>query len=205
MKRIANLAFFLLILTGLAGCFSSATLKTRADKSMESESIKSVAILPIQGANLPPGENREFTKAVIDAFREKNNAISVLGPSESMELINAKGLSNHYNELLRSYISTGAPSEKYIKEIGAALNVDALLQGVVLDVRQSEASFYQFAGSHLTLSYGLMSVKSGIVIWDATSRARKQEAWSWSSAPPLYETISVALQEILPAIPKLNK
>lgn len=204
MKRIANLAFFLIILTGLAGC-SSATLKTREDKSMESKSIKSVAILPIQGANLPPGENREFTKAVIDAFREKNHEIRVMGPSEAMELINAKGLSNHYNELLRSYISTGAPSEKYIKEIGTALNVDALLQGVVLDVRQSEASFYQFAGSHLTLSYGLMSVKSGIVIWDATSSARKQEAWSWSSAPPLYETISVALQEILSAIPKLNK
>ena len=204
MKRIANLTFFLLILTGLAGC-SSATLKTRVDSSLESEPIKSVAILPLQGANIPPGENREFTKAVIDAFREKNHEIRVMGPSEAMELINAKGLSNHYNELLRSYISTGAPSEKYIKEIGAALNVDALMQGVVLDVRQSEASFYQFAGSHLTLSYGLMSVKSGIVIWDATSRARKQEAWSWSSAPPLYETISVALQEILPAIPKLNK
>lgn len=205
MKGIANIVFVLLILTGLAGCYSSATLKTRVDKSMESESIKSVAILPIQGANLPPSENREFTKAVIDAFREKNHEIRVMGPSEAIELINTRGLSNHYNELLRTYISTGAPSEKYIKEIGTALNVDALMQGVVLDVRQSDASFYQYAGTHLTLSYGLMSTKSGIVIWDATSRARKQEAWAWSSAPPLHEAISVALQEILPAIPKFNK
>lgn len=172
MKRIANIAFVLLILTGLAGCYSSATLRTRVDKSMESESIKSVAILPLHGANLPPGENREFTKAVMDAFRQKNLEIRVMGPAEAIELIDAKGLSNHYNELLRTYISTGTPSEKYIKEIGSALNVDALMQGVVLDVRQSEASFYQYAGTHLTLSYGLMSAKSGIVIWDATSRAR---------------------------------
>lgn len=205
MKRIGSCLFVLFVLAGLLGCYSSATLKTRVDKSMESESIKSLAIFPLQGANLPPGENREFTKAVIDAFREKNHEIRVMGPSEAMELINSKGLSNHYNELLRSYISTGSPSEKYIKEIGATLNVDALMQGVVLDVRQSEASFYQYAGTHLTLSYGLMSTKSGIVIWDATSRARKQEAWAWSSAPPLHEAISVALQEILPAIPKLNK
>lgn len=204
MKRISNIAIVFVILTGLAGC-SSTTLKTSTDESMERESIKSIAILPIQGVNLPPGENREFTKEVIDAFREKNNAISVLGPTEAMELINAKGLSNHYNELLKSYISTGAPGEKYIKEIGAALNVDALLQGVVLDVRQSEASSFQFAGSHLTLSYGLMSVKSGIVIWEATSRARQQKVWIWSSAPPLYETITGALNEILRAIPKINK
>lgn len=205
MKRIASLSFIVLILIGLAGCYSSATLKTRVDKSMDVELINSVAIFPLHGANLPPGENREFTKAVMDAFQEKNLGIRVMGPAETIELINAKNLLNHYKEFLRTYISTGTPSEKYIKEIRDALNVDAIMQGVVLDVRQSEASFYQYAGTHLTLSYGLISTKSGIVIWDVTSRARKQEAWAWSSAPPLHEAISVALQEILPAIPKLNK
>ena len=191
----------------LIGCATQrATLRTFVEPSIQPGSIQSVAIFPMRNARLLPGEAREVNRGVSQAFHQQNPNVKIVGPTESTSLLNTEGLTEKYTDFLRDYATSGIPNVSSLKEIGNALNVDAILQGELFDIYQIDGAFGVNRGStSVTVRYTLLSTSQGVVLWEATSNAKKTTATKVESAPPLYEVIIMAQEKILTALPTLGE
>ena len=197
------LASFLLA----SGCATQrASLKTFVEPSIDPGSIESVAIFPIRNVRLLPDESRELNRGVTQAFSKQNPNVRIVGPTESTDLLNKAELADKYSDFLRDYATSGIPNVATLKEIGNALDVDAILQGEVFDIRQIDGAFGINCGkTSVTVRYGMLSTRHGDVLWEASSKSEKKTATTVESAPPLYEVIAIAQDKILTALPTLGK
>jgi hypothetical protein len=210
MRRLTALSvlsyLFGLILL-LNGCATQrATLKTFVEPSIQPGSIQSVAILPMRNVRLLPDESREINRGVSEAFHRQNPSVAIVGPTKSTSLLNQAGLADRYSDFLRDYATSGIPNVTILKEIGDALEVDAILQGEVFDIRQADGAFGGWRGHvSVTVRYVLLSTDRGDVLWEAIANAKKTTATTVEPAPPLYEAISVAQEKILTGLPELGE
>lgn len=206
VRRTLQTIFFIgfIFVTGCAT--QRATLKTFVEPSIQPESIRSVAIFPMRNVRLLPDESRELNRGVSQAFHQQNPNVRIVGPTESTALLNQVGLTEKYSDFLRDYATSGIPNVTTLKEIGRALDVDAILQGEVFDIYQIDGAFGVTKGkTSVTVRYALLSTRYGNVLWEATSNAKKATATTVESAPPLYEVIFMAQNKILTALPTLGK
>jgi TolB-like protein len=141
---------FTLIL--LAGC---ATEDVFTDPNMDFGSLRTVAILPFENHT-----QDDFAAArVRDAFANMllaTGAVYVLPPGEV-----ARGLGT-IGRLPRE-----GPSSDQIKQLAAALEVDAVITGVVSEygpVRSGAAS-----ANVISVSVQMIEKSSGVVVWSASS------------------------------------
>lgn len=198
--------FILTVLLLLIGC-STSKLRTYVDPSIQSTSINSTAIFPIRNVRLLPDESRQINRNISQKFLQKNPNVKIIGPAESIDLINQSGLADKYSEFLRSFMLSGIPNTVTLKEIGNALNVDSILQGELFDIYQYNGQFGVDLNSYtsLTIHYILLSTQRGNILWEATTNARKNTATVFQPAPPLYEVILIANDKIFTALPQLGK
>jgi len=189
----------------VVGC-ASVSLKTFVDPSIDPESIRRVAIFPIRNVRLLPDESREINRGVTRAFHERNPNTEIVGPAEAVALLNKAELADDYSEFLRDYYTSGIPNMKTLNEIGESLAVDAIMQGEIFDILQIDGSYGSHKGkTSLTLRYSMLSTRKDIILWEATSNAKKVTFTALESAPPLYEVIELAQEKILSALPKLGR
>jgi len=201
-------AIFFISFIFVTGCATKrVTLKTFVEPSVRPESIRSVAIFPMRNVRLLPDESRELNRGVSQAFHQQSPNVRIVVPTESTALLNQAGLTEKYSDFLRDYAVSGIPNVTTLKEIGKALNVDAILQGEVFDIYQIDGEFGVTDGkTSVTVRYALLSTRDGTVLWEATSNAKKTRGdFTLQSAPPLYEVISLAQNKILTALPTLGK
>ncbi len=156
-----NILFISFILS--TGCaVQRATLKTFVEPSIQPASIRVVAIFPMRNARLLPDESRELNRGIVQAFHKQNPNVRLVGPEESTTLLNEAGLTEKYSDFLRDYATSGIPNVTTLKKIGNALEVDAILQGEVFDIRQIDGAYGITRGkTSVTVRYVLLSTRYG--------------------------------------------
>ena len=107
-------------------------------------------------------------------------------------------LADEWAKFLDDYNSSGIPNSQLLFEIGDALNVDAIMQGEIVDVYQRDGKYGgDTALSRVTVRYSILSTDSGKLLWEATSRGSRESATTLADAPPLIEVIQLAQEKIL--------
>ncbi|OHD55178.1 MAG: hypothetical protein A2014_00070 [Spirochaetes bacterium GWF1_49_6] len=199
MKKIFIFLFVLPIL--ISGC-SSASIKAYVSPSFKPGLLKSVAIFPMLNVKMLPDETRQINNEIIQAFSSKNPNVIVIRPEESVELLSKASLSDKYTEFLKNYSSSGVPNISTLKEIGIALNVDAIIQGEMYNFVEIVGSIWQWGSTSLTIRYVMLSTINGDVLWDAMSSAKKEKS---AVAIPIYEVIKIASDQVLSSLPEMGK
>lgn len=195
---------FLTGLTLVIGC-SRTPLRTSAEPTIQPKSIRSLAIFPVRNERLIPDESRELNLSVLQMFHQKNPNLKIVGPTESITSINRAALTDKYGEFLGDYARSRAPNVNTLKAIGEILHVDAILQGEVFNIEQTDGDYNRnVASTSLTIRYSLMGTNDGIILWEVVSNATKSTATPFESAPPLYQTILKAQNWILTSLPELG-
>jgi hypothetical protein len=194
----------------LSSCWQTrVTLKTFVDPSIQTSSIKSIAVFPLRNTALSPGEALQLDRSITQAFSKKNISIKIIGSAEATRLLNEKNLVDSYSKFLSDFEHSGIPNVNTLKQIGNELNADAILQGTLSDVTQNDGT-NGFRGqsplTSLTLRYTLLDTNNGNTLWEGTSNANKSKNGNSNKpAPPLYEVIDLALQKILTDLPALGR
>jgi hypothetical protein len=182
----------------------SASVKTYVEPSIQPGTIRSIAIFPIRNVRLQPDELREINRGITDGFRKQNPQLAILGATESVKMLNDAGLAEKYSEFLRNYSQSSIPDVRVLQDIGKALGVNAILQGEVYGVVQTDAvRAVEYGKTSLVIRYVLLSTVNAGVLWDSASSAFKLSSDPGLPAPPLYETILVGHDKILSALPTL--
>lgn len=206
MKNRLSFFFVTIFFAGvflLVGCGSSkVSLKTFVDPSIQTSSVKSVAVFSLRNTALSPGEALELDRAITQEMLQKNKLIQIVGASEATTKLNEVDLVVEYSKFLSDFEHSGIPNTSTLKKIGIQLGVDAILQGTLSDVVQKDATYGVPATTSITLRYTLMSTHNGNTLWEGTSNARKTKG---GQASPLYEVIDLAQKKILTGLPILGK
>jgi hypothetical protein len=143
------ITFALILLTGCA------TEDVFSDSNMDFGSLQTIAVLPFDNLT-----SYEFAAPrVRDAFANMllaTGAVYVLPPGEV-----ARGLQTI------GRLPRGGPSSDQVKQLAAALNVDAVITGVVSEygpVRSGSAS-----ANVVSVSVQMIEKSGGVVVWSASS------------------------------------
>jgi len=143
-----------------AGC---ATSDVFVDPNMDFGSLRSVAVLPFENLT----QDDYAAARVRDAFANMllaTGAVYVVPPGEV-----ARGISTI------GRIAPEGPSAEQVKKLAAALDVDALIAGVVSEygpVRSGSAS-----ANVVSVSVQLIEKSSGLVVWSASSTKGGVSVW----------------------------
>jgi hypothetical protein len=197
-KKLILFVFLLISLVILTGCGESATIDTYSDPSFSKGSISKLAIFPMQNTRLAPSQSRQINRNITRGVNSINPDIKIMGAREATRVINQNNLADEWADFLEDYNSSGIPNSQILFEIGDALNVDAIMQGEIVDVFQRDGRFGgNVAMSRVTVRYSVLGTDSGKLLWEATSRGSSETATTLSEAPPLIEVIKLAQEKIL--------
>lgn len=212
LQTMLALLFAITVGFGIA-CATAPTkkgvsVKSFVEASLQPGSVKSIAVFPLRNVRLLPDELREVNRGITEAFQKQNPKLKIVGATESVSLLNAAAKADKYSEFLRNFSQSGIPDVNTLKEIGKALEINAILQGEVFSIEQLDGTtIYTGAGSFgktsLTVRYMLLSTSNGTILWDATSNAFKLSEKIGEPAPSLLEVIQMAQEKILTALPTL--
>ena len=85
-------------------------------------------------------------------------------------MLNENGLADQAIRYEDHYYSDVLPSPGTLKTIGQSLGVDAILQGEIVDFRQTDGVFDRNKGkTRVTVHYSMIGIASGKLQWEASS------------------------------------
>lgn len=199
MKKV----LIILLLLFISGCaVNRASLNQFTDESFNSGLIHKLAIFPIRNVKIVPSEAQQLNRKISMAIHEKNPNIEILGPSESVDILNDNDLADAWGNFLDYYISSGIPNRNTLQEIGSALKVDAILQAEIVNVFQADGSYGGNKGTtRVTVRLSMLGTKKGKLLWEASSEGVKGTATTLEGAPPLMDAIDLAVDKLLLNIP----
>ncbi len=195
----------LLLLLGilvLSCAVRKATLDMYVDPNYQQGSITSIAVFPIRNARFAPSEARQVNRKISTAISQRGAEISIIGAAESIELLNEQGLADEWAIFLDNYVSSGVPNTNSLKEFGRVLNVDAILQGEVVNIFQKDGRYGGNKGTtRVTVRFSMLGTNRGKVIWEASSDGVAGTTTTLESAPPIIDAINLAVDKILQNLP----
>ncbi len=193
------------LMMSLAGCaMNKATVNSYVDPNFSGKTIRKIAVFPIRNARLAPSESQQLNRKVSMAISQKNQTIGIVGPSEAVTLLNDKGLADAWAVFLDNYVSSGIPDANVLADIGDALDVDAILQGEIVDIFRQDGHYGQNkAESRVTVRFTMLDVRRGKMLWEASSEGRKGTITTLEKAPPIIEAITLAVDKVLATLPLL--
>lgn len=201
-KHLSCILFFVALIL-LSGCATKrATLKTFIDPSIQSSSVKTVAVFQMRNTSFSPGETMEIDRNITQAFVRKNNSSKLIGAAEAGTMLNDAKLADEYAKFLRDFELSGIANTAFLNKI-KMLGIDVILQGNMSGVSQEDRMRVQKAKTTLTIRYTLLDTENGKILWEGTSNATMQ--WNKRFAPPLYEVATMAQNKINSSIPTLGK
>jgi|TergutMp193P3_1026864.scaffolds.fasta_scaffold56987_2 hypothetical protein len=200
MKKL-RLIVWLLAFLALSGCATSrATIDSYIDPNFSAASVKSIAVFPLRNARLAPSEALQINREITQAINRRNPAIKIIGAAEAVDVLNQHGLAEKWAKFQENYVRSGIPDAAILREVGTALGVDSILQGELINIVQSDADYYSYATTRVTVSYTMMSVASNTTTWSATSDGIAQSGTDMT-APPIIDAVRLAQNKILEALP----
>jgi len=192
----------LLILFTLACAVQKATLNMYVDPTYDKNSINSIAVFPIRNARIAPSESNQINRKISVAINKSNPEIKILGQAEAVNLLNEHDLAEEWAKFLENYVMSGVPDQGLLETIGEALQVDAIIQGEVLNVFQQDGEYMRNAGqTRVTVRFTMLDVKKAKVLWEASSDGIRKTATNIEDAPPLIEAVNLAVDKIIGNLP----
>ncbi len=188
------------------GCAVTSTkVRTYTDPSVGSQSISSLAILPVRNAPIAQEASIRMNRDIAQTVQRQNPNLKILGPVESIQTLNDAGLVDAYDRYLTALAQSGIPNAEVLRRIGDALKVDAILQGQLVGLSQQDGSYPGHPGiTRFALRYSIVSTKTGMLLWETSAEARRKTATVFESAPALEEVLPDATQTVLRSIPRFT-
>ncbi len=136
------------------------------------------------------------------AISQRNAEIVIMSSVEATNILNENDMADDWAKFLENYFTSGVPDSKLLSKIGDVLEVDAVIQGEIVSVRQRDGSFGGSKGqTRVTVRYSMLGVKDGKLLWEATSDGIRGTATTVESAPPIIEAVNLAVDKIVGALP----
>ncbi len=194
---------------GVGACATSkATLNTYIDPSFDAGSVESLALLPSLSPSLSLSETRELTRRVAQGINQRSPNVRVLGPTEAAQLLNDAGLEDAWATFLINYDNSGVTDREVLRSVGDALDVDAIVQGGMLNVYQGDGGGDAYSESksqtRVTVRFTMFDTRSGLLVWEGISDGTKETTADWHDAPPVVEVVELAVDKLLLAMPRMG-
>lgn len=185
------------------GCsVHKATLNSYTDPTFKQGEIQRLAIFPIRNTRLAPSEAQELDRKIAQQVNRRDPKIKILGASEAVQILNEKKLAESWAVFLGNYVSSGIPDANALRTFGDALGVDAIMQGEIVGIVSEDGDSWNLKGNtRVTVRYTMLGVKSGKLLWEASSDGIRRNAGTSGEAPPVIEAVTLAIEKILEAVP----
>jgi len=201
-SRLRLALFVILGSASLVGCTTTGA-NTFADPSLATTRVGSVAILPLQNTRLGPAIALDVNRGVVQGLSARNPGVRLMGPAETQEKLGAAGLIETYSQYLRDYATSSLTNKSSLLKIGEALGTDAMLQGEITDLQQQNGYPYHPAYTQIVVRYSLVSLHTGVLLWETSARARRKLT-ALDHAPDPREVIPVVQQTLIREFPFLG-
>ncbi len=189
-----------LLILGCAG--SSASINTYVEPGFDGKALNRIAIFPIKNTRIAPSEAQQLNRDISQTINKRKPTMVIVSSAEVIDLLNQKGLADEWARFIDNYNASGIPNSALLKEIGDALNVDALLQGEIVNIQQYDGVYGRNAGTtRVTVRYSMMGTASGKLLWEASSDGLRTTGTTIEPAPPIIEAIKLAQDKILSTLP----
>jgi hypothetical protein len=182
----------------MSGC-QTARLESYVNPGYNPAVIKRVAILPISNARLSAGNAAEVASSFAKAVARRNSSLALVSGSESVARLNSVGKADVWSEFLRNYSNGGIPNTNSIKDVASSLEVDAIIQGTILEIKQEDSNGYSYPMTRVVLRYTMFNAVDGAILWEVTGDGAIQP-YSYK-AVPIFEALKLANDKVLDNLP----
>jgi len=188
MSRFVSLTLVIL----LSGCsILSGTSVQYRDQNMDFGSITSLAVLPL--SNLSHEQvAADRVRDILNNMLLSSGAVYVLPPGEVARGISRAGMSTPW-----------APNVEDVKKLGAILQVNAVITGVVKEYGEVRAG--SSTANVISLSLQMIETQSGRVVWSASSTEGGIGAWDrlfGGGGKPLNDVTEKAVHDLIESLLK---
>lgn len=198
------LAVALIVSSGLLiGCAtSSASINTYVDPTFDGSGLERIAIFPVRNTRLAPSEAQQLNRNLSQAISKRRPSMAIMGSAEAIQVLNDSGLADEWARFLDNYTASGIPNAAVLRDIGQVLGVDAIIQGEIVNIQQFDGVYGGNPGTtRVTVRYSMMGVRSGKLLWEASSDGVRTTGTTLEGAPPIIEAVKLAQQKILSTLP----
>lgn len=187
----------------LSGCASTnADVRTHTEPGYTGASIRRLAVFPIRSRRLTTSEARQLDAELSQAILKKRPSLVLLSSAEAVKLLNESGLADQASRFHDHYYPAALPNASVLRKVGQALKVDAILQGEIVNVQETDGVFNKHEGTtRVTLHYSMTAGESGKLLWEASSDGSVTTLTTAELAPPMSYAVFHAQKKILPTLP----
>jgi hypothetical protein len=104
-----------------------------------------------------------------------------------------------WSDFLRNYSVGGIPNTQVIKDVAGILNVDGIIQGTIIDIKQEDSNGFSYPMTRVVLRYTMFSALDGSILWEITGEGSIQP-YAYKAAP-IFEALRLANDKILESLP----
>lgn len=204
MRSIIRTLMIALIASVSVGCaVKKGTINSYVEPTYQQGSIKKVAVFSIRNASVAPSQARDINVRLIKAIVDKNSDVAIVSPANALKAINEAGLASKWADFVEDYYTSGIANKEILTEISRALEVDAIMQGQLVNVQQRDGDGWVTTGStRVTVSFSIVQASTAKEIWSAAADGVSIRAADLD-APPIAEAIDLALDKVIQNIPSL--
>jgi hypothetical protein len=202
MVRASTWVLLLCVSVSSLSACTTTKVQTFSAPSLAATQIESIAILPFQHTRFGPHIALSLNRSIEQAFAARNQRIRIVGPAEAQAILGAANLVEVYAQFVREYRTSRRLNKGALHQVHDALNVDAILSGSITSVVQLDGAPHRPAFTHLTLTYALIGLRHGVLLWD-TAATVNTERTVFDKAPDVEEGIPQAQEIIIANLPTL--
>jgi hypothetical protein len=166
MLRASTWLFLLCVSVSSLSACTTTKVQTFSTPSLAATQIESIAILPFQHTRFDPHMALSLNRSIEQAFAARNQRIRIVGPAEAQAILGAANLVEVYAQFVRDYRTSRLLNKGALHQVH---NVDAILSGSITSVVQLDGAPHRPAFTHLTLTYALMGLRHGVLLWDTAA------------------------------------
>ena len=155
--------------------------------------------MPLSNQRINAGQAIELNRALIQKMQRGNPQIEVVGGQDAIAILNQHDLADTWANFLIGYSTSGLPNTKTLLTIANALNVDAIIQGAMIQVKQEDSDGWSYPITQVIIRYTMFKGKTGAVLWELTAEGKIQP-YSYSAAP-VFEAAKLAHDKLLGKLP----
>lgn len=199
-RRSWNPVAVTVLLTACA--IRAATLTSYVDPTFQQGQVQSVAIFPVRNTRMAASEAQQINRRVSFLINQRFPEIGLVNSGQAVDLLNEYGLADDWAVFLGNYVTSGVPDATVLNEIGMALDVDAIIQGEVLEVFQQDGNG-QNGVTRVSVRFTMLDTHNGKLLWEASSEGLRKTALSGigQHAPPVIEAIRLAIDRLVESLP----
>jgi hypothetical protein len=103
---------------------------------------------------------------------------------------------------LANYTTSGIPDAEVLRDIGGVMDIDAILQGELVNIVQRDGVFGITKGQpRVTVRFTLLDTRTGRLIWEDSSDGFKSRSTTVGEAHPIIEAVHLAVDRLVSAVP----